>query len=125
MKKIKGLIDISVCSSGFSGIPQDTRRNFSMLKEKVDLDGLIFNEITGLTSKFSFLKRTCAKEKLIESINILTISGKEMDYLTGYSQKIVRKMKVVRHFLLGGFIQTLKVSFKVNKVSPNRWTENR
>ena len=47
MKQIKGLIDISACSLGFSGIPQDTRRNFSMLKGKIDLDGLIFNETIG------------------------------------------------------------------------------
>ena len=115
MKKIKGLIDISACSLGFSGIPQDTRRNFSMLKGKIDLDGLIFNETTGLKkNKFSLLKETHVKEKLISSTNVLTISGKEAIYLTGSSQKIARKIKVIRHFLLGGFMQILKPSFKTS-----------
>jgi len=115
MKQIKGLIDISVCSLGFSGIPQDTRRNFSMLKGKIDLDGLIFNETIGLKkNKFSLLKKTHAKEKLISSTSVLTISGKEAEYLTGNSQKIARKTKVIRRFLLGGFMQILVPSFKTS-----------
>ena len=114
MKKIKGLIDITVCSLGFSGIPQDTRRNFSMLKEKIDLDGLIFNETIGSKkSRFSFLKKAHIDEKLISATNILTISGKETHYLTGNAQKIARKYKVIRRFLLGGFMQVFfKSSFQ-------------
>ncbi|MDH5415039.1 MAG: glycosyltransferase, partial [Flavobacteriaceae bacterium] len=118
MRKINGIVDISICSLGFSGMPQDTRRNYSALRKikSINVDALIIPDESVPKIKSRLLRTNRFKQKLLSARQLLKLERKSVvaSVVDAATNKLNQKNRLFWSVIKGGwFFSLFKYRFKM------------